>query len=710
MTVAAGFGPRLIGNGLRWLRGAPSAAKGASTLATLAKYGRHIRGPLALAALLGAGVYALSSSEASAHPIDANADEKTDDAVNTAVEGSVAQSKDAAAQQRAANAQRVQARFDAAVEQADIEKMHVSERDLIRLETIGHDAWVELFKKAGGEDLERVSAKKRAVIQEMFNLLKRGLITRNQAAQRLINLAKAPVSAVRVPGGGEVQIDEETRTALYSEASEQIDGSDVYDAAHYRLLAADFAARSITARAVKESDDDEWLRKYMLVRAYYARVTKHDQDNGTYNDDNYNAELAEMAKADINAGWKPFDDTKVTRTRGGAMDRAKWQQMSEDERVAARVRALDAEASRLANNKDMLAVLQQKRYEQKLDDYAKEHANDAMTVNPEQGSGPGAYENIPYLEWRQAIDAASARYGVDKRLVAAVMQTESGWDPNARSDQDAAGLMQLVPDTAREMGYSPEEMRDPLKNIDAGVKYLRRVMDLLGTNDPALIAAGYNAGPGAVQEAGMKIPNIGETQAYVPRVLAAMGRGTYAPQTTQQQMPGGQQLGGQQQQQQLEGTLADRIAAANAMYGGVEIRGKLVDNMRVDMPMSIGERFANRTLTVTPDQSTANLAQEWAASKENALAALDAGSRAAAGQTADQVASIQPEGQLDAQNVANTVETKQEELDKQAENEKQVTIALAFDDEKKLNEFVETAAERLREIGDDVDTEQQVVG
>jgi soluble lytic murein transglycosylase-like protein len=112
-----------------------------------------------------------------------------------------------------------------------------------------------------------------------------------------------------------------------------------------------------------------------------------------------------------------------------------------------------------------------------------------------------------------AIEATAARYGLDGRLLAALVWTESGFRPDAVSHAGALGLAQLMPGTARGLRVDP---RDPLQNLDGGARYLRTQLDRFGRVDLALAA--YNAGPGRVEAAG-GIPNIVETQLYVVRVL-----------------------------------------------------------------------------------------------------------------------------------------------------------------------------------------------
>jgi soluble lytic murein transglycosylase-like protein len=115
------------------------------------------------------------------------------------------------------------------------------------------------------------------------------------------------------------------------------------------------------------------------------------------------------------------------------------------------------------------------------------------------------------------IDSASDRHGVDARLVKAVIQVESSFEPRARSSKGAMGLMQLMPETARQ--YASRNPYDPQSNIEAGTKYLSR---LLSEFELPLALAAYNAGEGAVRRFG-GIPPYAETQAYVAKILSLLG-------------------------------------------------------------------------------------------------------------------------------------------------------------------------------------------
>jgi soluble lytic murein transglycosylase-like protein len=113
-----------------------------------------------------------------------------------------------------------------------------------------------------------------------------------------------------------------------------------------------------------------------------------------------------------------------------------------------------------------------------------------------------------------AIDQAAARHNVDPSLVRAVIKVESNFNPNAVSRKGAMGLMQLMPQTARQLNVA--NPFDPGQNVDAGVRHLKQLMESYG-GDVKLSLAAYNAGAGAVaRSAG--VPRIAETRNYVKRI------------------------------------------------------------------------------------------------------------------------------------------------------------------------------------------------
>ena len=117
------------------------------------------------------------------------------------------------------------------------------------------------------------------------------------------------------------------------------------------------------------------------------------------------------------------------------------------------------------------------------------------------------------------VREAAARNRLDPRLLMAVIRVESNFQPRARSPKGAMGLMQLMPDTARQ--YEVADAYDAHANVDAGARHLRSLLDRF---DLSLALAAYNAGEAAVRRFG-GIPPYRETQDYVRRILSLVQHG-----------------------------------------------------------------------------------------------------------------------------------------------------------------------------------------
>lgn len=148
------------------------------------------------------------------------------------------------------------------------------------------------------------------------------------------------------------------------------------------------------------------------------------------------------------------------------------------------------------------------------------------------------FKSMYPLRYEDEIAASAATHGVDPYLVAAVIRSESSWDPEASSHQGARGLMQLMPETAQDMvakglvdckRYSYENLEDPAINIEYGCAYLSYLLTYFnGATDRAIAA--YNAGMGNVDgwaKQDKLLHNaitFPETQAYLVRVNMAKAR------------------------------------------------------------------------------------------------------------------------------------------------------------------------------------------
>jgi soluble lytic murein transglycosylase-like protein len=128
----------------------------------------------------------------------------------------------------------------------------------------------------------------------------------------------------------------------------------------------------------------------------------------------------------------------------------------------------------------------------------------------------GANKTYSKQEISNIISEISAKHGVNEKLVKALIRQESGFNPTIESKAGAVGLMQLMPATAESMGVT--DRKDPVQNVEGGVKYLKSLMKKYNGNLILSLAA-YNAGPGAVDKYG-GVPPYKETQNYVKNILA----------------------------------------------------------------------------------------------------------------------------------------------------------------------------------------------
>ena len=137
----------------------------------------------------------------------------------------------------------------------------------------------------------------------------------------------------------------------------------------------------------------------------------------------------------------------------------------------------------------------------------------ASTSGVSAGSFPRPGGPVPY---QALVEQAARKNGLDPALLAAVAQTESGFNPRAQSRAGAKGVMQLMDATATRLGVT--DAFDPAQSLEGGARFLVGLLKHFN-GDVRLALAAYNAGPGAVQKYG-GIPPYQETQRYVPKVLA----------------------------------------------------------------------------------------------------------------------------------------------------------------------------------------------
>lgn len=123
--------------------------------------------------------------------------------------------------------------------------------------------------------------------------------------------------------------------------------------------------------------------------------------------------------------------------------------------------------------------------------------------------------------WHALLRQVAEEVGIEAALLKAVVQQESGFNPRAVSPAGAAGLMQLMPATARRFGV--RDRFDPAQNLRGGARYLAWLLHHFD-QDLDLALAGYNAGEGSVHRYGNQVPPFAETQAYVRAVRQRYAR------------------------------------------------------------------------------------------------------------------------------------------------------------------------------------------
>ena len=132
------------------------------------------------------------------------------------------------------------------------------------------------------------------------------------------------------------------------------------------------------------------------------------------------------------------------------------------------------------------------------------------------------WQSIPLFKWQyqDQISLAAKKYRLEPALIRAVIHAESAFDPRAVSRTGAMGLMQLMPETAKEMGVNNAFAAE--QNIQGGSRYLAQMLDKFD-GDITLACAAYNAGPTIVSQLN-RVPPYPETKAYVERVKILLKR------------------------------------------------------------------------------------------------------------------------------------------------------------------------------------------
>ena len=152
-----------------------------------------------------------------------------------------------------------------------------------------------------------------------------------------------------------------------------------------------------------------------------------------------------------------------------------------------------------------------------LDTRASTQYANSVRLQPPSVHTPSKWGPLPYNgkyrgEYMNMAREAAQRHNVPEDLFLRLVQQESGWNPNAKSNKGALGLAQLMPGTARRLRVDPH---DPYENLDGGARYLSRQYKRFKSWRLALAA--YNAGPDAVKEHG-GVPPYKETRNYVKKI------------------------------------------------------------------------------------------------------------------------------------------------------------------------------------------------
>jgi soluble lytic murein transglycosylase-like protein len=162
-----------------------------------------------------------------------------------------------------------------------------------------------------------------------------------------------------------------------------------------------------------------------------------------------------------------------------------------------------------------------------------EPAPDAPTPTPRLAPKPEV-KNTPHsFDLNQAVKDASGTYRLDPDLVTSVIHAESGFNVRAVSPKGAQGLMQLMPQTASQLGV--HNAFDPQANVEAGTRYLRELLERYDFDLIKALAA-YNAGPQRIDQY-HGVPPYYETKAYVARIVRDFNKKKLAAQTSAKSAP-----------------------------------------------------------------------------------------------------------------------------------------------------------------------------
>jgi len=157
-------------------------------------------------------------------------------------------------------------------------------------------------------------------------------------------------------------------------------------------------------------------------------------------------------------------------------------------------------------------------------------AEEVVAIEPEEIFEPIPEPLSPKTPFHDIIQAAADRYAVDPDLIHCVIALESNFDPKAVSRKNARGLMQLLPQTAAQLGV--RDIFDPQENVNAGTRYLKDLL-VKYDNNLNLALAAYNAGPDRVEQYGRRVPPYPETLLYVRKISRSYNKLKTSPASSQ---------------------------------------------------------------------------------------------------------------------------------------------------------------------------------
>jgi hypothetical protein len=194
--------------------------------------------------------------------------------------------------------------------------------------------------------------------------------------------------------------------------------------------------------------------------------------------------------------------------RGSQLSQEALIEFLRDQQTEMNLRLLDSLIGRGENHESVTGALETCTAGSMRRAVDKEEASKYRQEVPKYDAPPSPQELGPII--RQASD----KYGVDGGLIRAVIKAESNFRPQSTSPKGAMGLMQLMPETAREVGV--RDAYDPFENIMGGARYLKGLLNRYQGNIPLALAA-YNWGAGNVEKYPDRLPR--ETRDYIVRVI-----------------------------------------------------------------------------------------------------------------------------------------------------------------------------------------------